>query len=473
MTDEGSTTNRRGFLAVSGGLFLSGGMPGVAARDESSSATHGATRASDTSLREDRPMDHFVLKSQPLPRPEIVLPTDALDEPTGPKRRIAAITTAYYKYSHADDVITKFIEGFGIVGRIHEPHCEVVSLSIEQFPASDIGRGMAARYDIPLFDTPAGALTLGGNELAVDGVLLIGEHGDFPINEKGQKLYPRRRLFEEIVRVFKASRRSVPVFNDKHFSYSWEDAEWMYGQAQEIGFALMAGSSVPVAWRLPPLAFRDGIELDDALSVYYAPDSEDGVDYAAYHTLETLQAFVEHRKGGETGVKAVQLLEGDAAWQAAGAGHWSPELLCAAIETVPSGKRPARLANNAEELRRADPNPAVVLIEYSDGFRAAAYLTRALLHDEFCFAGRVRRRDRPVATWCHLPKPQRDHFSFLCNHVEVMFRTGKPSYPVERTYLVTGILAAAADSRFAGGERVETPRLSRMSYTPAPQQTFG
>jgi hypothetical protein len=244
----------------------------------------------------------------------------------------------------------------------------------------------------------------------------------------------------------------------------------MYEQAKQLGFPLMAGSSVPVAWRLPPLAFRDGIELDSALSVYYAPDTEDGVDYAAYHTLETLQAFVEHRKGGETGVAAVRLLEGDAAWEAADGGQWSPELLAAAISTVPASKVQT---TDPKKLRQVDPNPAVVLVEYSDGFRGAAYLSRGLVEDEFCFAARVRNVPEPVAAWCHLPKPQRDHFSFLCNHVEVMFQSGKPSYPVERTYLVTGILAAAADSRFADHQRVETPHLRTLGYTPAPEKVFG
>jgi hypothetical protein len=313
-------------------------------------------------------------------------------------------------------------------------------------------------------------LTRGGERLAVDGVLLIGEHGDYPINEKGQKLYPRRRLFEEVVKVFEKSGRTVPVFNDKHFSYSWDDAEWMYKKAKSLGIPMMAGSSVPVAWRLPPLAFRQGIVLESALSVYYLPETEDAVDYAAYHTLETLQAFVEQRKGGETGVQAVQVLEGDAAWEAANAGRWSPELLVAAISTVPSAKI---RTTSPQELRRVDPNPTVVLVEYSDGFLGAAYLSRSLLDNEFCFAARVQDIREPVATWCHLNRPQRDFFSFLCNHIEVMFRTGKPSYPVERTYLVTGILAAAAESRFAGHRRVETPHLRTLSYTPAREQAFG
>ena len=415
-------------------------------------------------------MPDFVLQSQPLPDPRIVLPTDALGPPQGAKKRVAAITTAYYKYSHADDMITKFIEGFGMVGRIHEPHCDVVSLHVEQFVDRDIGRGMAARYDIPLVDSATAALTLGGSELAVDAVLLIGEHGEFPINEKGQKLYPRRRLFEEIVNVFKSSGRAVPVFNDKHLAYDWSDAEWMYGQSQELGFPLMAGSSVPVAWRLPPLAFSEGIQLEDALSVYYVPDTEDAVDYASYHMLETLQAFVEHRAGGETGVAAVQVLEGEAAWQAAGDGLWSPELLGAALATVPQVDFDTA---DAKYLRAVDPNPVVVLVEYSDGFRAAGYLSRKpLVADEFCFAARIRGKEQPVATWCRMVKPARDHFSFLCNHIEVMFRTGKSSYPVERTYLVTGILAAAADSRFAG-QRVETAHLQKLGYQPLAETSYG
>ena len=240
----------------------------------------------------------FVLKSQTLPEPRVILPTDALPPPRGPKLRIAAITTAYFKYSHADDIITKFIEGYAILGRTHQPHASVVSLAIEQFPASDIGRGLAARYGIPIFDTPAAALGLGGpgGTLAVDGVILVGEHGEYPFNAKGQELYPRCRLFEEIIKVFRRSGRSVPVYNDKHFSYDWPSAAWMYDQSRALGFPMMAGSSVPVAWRRPPLALRPGIVLEGALALGFG-----GLEVYGFHTLELLQAFVERRRGGEVG----------------------------------------------------------------------------------------------------------------------------------------------------------------------------
>ncbi|MCH2372824.1 MAG: hypothetical protein MK538_01475 [Planctomycetes bacterium] len=361
------------------------------------------------------------------------------------------MTTAYFKYSHADDIITKFIEGYGVVGRIHNPHCDVVSLYIEQLPDSDIGLGMAERYGIPLYKTPTDALTLGGKDLAVDGVLLIGEHGRYPSNDKGQRLYPRRRLFQEIVEVFRRTGKSVPVFNDKHLSYSWDHAKWMYAQSHELDFPMMAGSSVPVTWRRPPLELRKGTPLDGALSVGYA-----GVESYGFHTLECLQVFAERRRGGESGVKAVQCLQGKAAWKAMREGRWRKDLLDAALAPVPTGHG---------DVMDIDRGAVVFLIDYADGFRGTAYLSRGHVN-EFAFGGQVAGSSQPFGTWFYLPKPQRDHFSFLCNHIETMFLTGQPSYRVERTYLTTGMLTFLLDSLKAGGKRIETPQLANIRYTP-------
>lgn len=433
-------SSRRTFLRASGGSIAS------------------AAFSVRTAFPRDEPArDAYILHSQPKPTPGVVLPTDSLAAPAGPRKRIAALTTSYFKYSHADDIITKFIEGYAIAERTHVPHCEVVSLFIAQFPPSDIGRGLAARYGIPLYDSVAGALRRGGSELSVDGVLLVGEHGDYPFNGKGQQLYPRRRLFGEIVQVFEQSGRSVPVYNDKHFSYSWLDAQWMYRQSKRLGFPMMAGSSVPVAWRRPPLALKPGVTLNAALAVGFS-----GLEVYGFHTLELLQTFTERRRGGATGVRSVQCLEGPAAWQAAEDGLWHPDLLRTALQHTPG------VTQNTTDLKRADPNAIVFLVEYSDGFRAAAYLSRGLVN-EFAFACRVDGVSEPVGTWCELNKPQRDHFSFLCNHIEVMFRTGRPSYPVERTYLVTGALAALIDSHAAGGRRIATPHLDGILYKPAPE----
>ena len=269
-------------------------------------------------------------------------------------------------------------------------------------------------------------------------------------------MYPRRRLFAEIVDVFRRSRRSVPVYNDKHFSYSWDDAQWMYRQAQELDFAMMAGSSVPVTWRRPPLDFRPGVSLRGALAVGHG-----GLESYGFHALELLQSFIEKRPGGESGVKAVEVLTGDAVWQDGNTRRWRSDLLEAVVEIAPlSGDKP----NDLAEIRRRDPKAVVYLIEHRDGFRSAVYMSRRLV-PEFCFAADVAGLRKPVATVTYLPKPARDHFSFLCNHVEVMFRTGRPSYPVERTYLVTGALAALMECMHAGGARQETPSLQKIAYS--------
>ena len=394
-----------------------------------------------------------LIRSQPRPAPAISLPIDRLAEANDPPKRVAAITTTYFKYSHADDIITKFIEGYGVVGRVHRPHCEVVSLYVEQAPNTDIGHGMAKRYRIPQVASVTDALRLDGKDLAVDGVLLIGEHGNYPLNDKGQKLYPRRRLFEEIVTVFRESGRSVPVFNDKHLSYSWDNARWMVDQARELGFPLMAGSSVPVTWRRPPLALRSGAPLESALVVGFG-----GFESYGFHCLEFLQTFTERRPGGETGVRGVQALEGDEAWRTAKAGRWPAHLIPAAIAPLP-GDRQGPF--DIEQLRQS----VVFRIEYTDGFEAAVCMSGNIA-SEFCFAASVAGRSEPVATWAYLPKPQRDHFSFLCNHIETMFRSGQPSYPVERTLLVSGVLDALHDSRMAGGKQIATPHLSGLTYRP-------
>ena len=335
----------------------------------------------------------------------------------------------------------------------------MVSMYLEQTPETDIGHAMAARYGVEMFDSPQKALTMGGDKLAVDGVLLIGEHGEYPYNEKEQHLYPRHRLFSNIVEVFRQSKKSVPVYNDKHFSYSWEKAKSMYDQSRELKFPMAAGSSVPVAWRRPALALKPGVQLDSALSVGFG-----GAESYGYHALELLQTFTEKRQGGETGVAAVEVLSGDDAWKAAKEGRWRVDLLEAAIASAPRRIK-GPIPHGVDELQRIEPKPLVYLIHYSDGFSATVFMASRLV-SEFCVAAAVRGVKKPVGTWCELNKPQRDHFSFLCNHIEVMFRSGKPSYPVERTYLVTGTLEALMDSMLAGGKRIKTPHLANISYTP-------
>ena len=215
--------------------------------------------------------------------------------------RIAAITTEYRKYSHTQHIVDRFLEGYGWNGRHHRPEMDIVSLYVDQTPEGDLSRDRASRFPtMKIYHSVADALTLGTSDLAVDGVLLIGEHGTYDQNEKGQRLYPRYELYRQILSVFRQSGKSAPVFNDKHLSWNWDWAREMYDSANELDFALMAGSSLPVTWRTPQIDLPFGAEVEEAVCVCYG-----GVDSYDFHGLETLQCMVERRANGETGCRLV------------------------------------------------------------------------------------------------------------------------------------------------------------------------
>jgi hypothetical protein len=331
---------------------------------------------------------------------------------------------------------------------------------VDQHPPGDLSRDLARKHGFPIYPTIPGALTRGGQDLAVDGVLCIGEHGSYPDNARGQKLYPRRRFFAAVCDVFARAGRSVPVFSDKHLAATWADAKWMYDRARELFVPLLAGSSLPLTWRRPELRLPRDCALVEAVQVGYGPFEGYG-----FHALEALQCLAERRKGGETGVRAVQCLQGPAMWEALDRGRWSKELLEAALARVPAH---APGDYRAPTARAADAG--VFLLEYRDGFRAAVAMLNGWVHEgdggAFCFAGRLRGRDRPVSTHFYLQQPDPfAHFGYLVRAIDAMVQTTHPPYPVERTLLTTGVLDAVMTSRAERNRRVETPHLA-IKYRP-------
>src|SRR5436190_16261365 len=148
-----------------------------------------------------------------------------------PKKKIATIITEYRKWSHADVLVGKILEGYLYDGK-DGPNMQVVSMYVDQFAEKDMSRDLAKKYGFKLCTTIEEALTLGGKTLAVDGVVIVGEHGKYPTNARGQKLYPRRRFLDEVTKVFEKTKKSVPVFSDKHLAATWEDAKWMYDRTR-------------------------------------------------------------------------------------------------------------------------------------------------------------------------------------------------------------------------------------------------
>src|ERR1051326_4737105 len=254
------------------------------------------------------------------------IPLAALSQKNA-RPKIAAIVTIYFKFSHAQHIVDRFLEGYGWNGAHHHPPMDLVALYADQHPRGDLVPDRAARSPaMKVYPTIAEALTRGGSKLAVDGVVIVGEHGRYPRNEKNQPKYPRWEFLQEVVKVFRASGRSVPVFNDKHLSWNWDWAKEMYDTSRKLGFPFMAGSSLPVTWRTPSLEMPANARVREALCACYG-----GVDSYDFHGLETIQCMVERRKGGETGVKWLQAYRGDAFWEALREGVWPKPLMEAAL----------------------------------------------------------------------------------------------------------------------------------------------
>ncbi len=325
-----------------------------------------------------------------------------------------------------------------------------------------------------VYPTIAEALTSGGSKLAVDGVVVVGEHGRYPRNEKGQTKYPRWEFFEQIVKVFKDSGRSVPMFNDKHLSWNWDWARQMYDTSREMGFAYMAGSSLPVTWRIPSVEMPLGSRIREGLCVCYG-----GVDSYDFHGLETIQCMVERRQGGEKGVEWLQAYRGDRFWDAMRDGVWPRRLMSAALcrsHTL----TPARPGFNDifpadDDMRRLVKDPVAYRYQHADGVKCTMLLMNGLVRD-FNFAAEVEGMREPFSTQMYLPMPDgrttlASFFSPLVNNMEKMFLTGKPTYPVERTLLTTGLTAAGVESLYRHQERYPTPHLA-IRYTATKESTF-
>ena len=127
--------------------------------------------------------------------------------PAPPGRpRVAGLTTAYFHNSHADLILGRLLDGYTLDGRGEPPSIALASLYLDQRPANDKGVRVAREHGVPLCATAAEALTLGTGKLAVDGVLLVLEHGQYPRSPIGGTMYPKRRLFAEVVQVFRRRR---------------------------------------------------------------------------------------------------------------------------------------------------------------------------------------------------------------------------------------------------------------------------
>jgi hypothetical protein len=373
------------------------------------------------------------------------------DKPAKAQKSVALIANIYRNSAHADVIATKLFAGIPTDDGMVAPQVKIVSVWIDQIGDNDTGVRIAGMNEAKIYPTIAEALTLGGDMLAVDAVIYIGEHGEYPKSRYGIKMYPRMNYLEQIFRVFDASNKSVPLFSDKHLAYSWLDSKWVYDRSKELNVPMMAGSSLPFCWRDQPLEHPIGVRISEAVAIGYA-----SLDAYGFHVAEILQCMVERRAGGETGVASVLGLSGEDVWNAMDDGRINLNLVNAACNKIKDRKQ-----GNMRDLVE-DPN--AIIVEYNDGTKGAIVMLTGYVNQGWAYAANTANGQ--VATEFVLDHSMSySHFSYLTLNIQKFIVTGKPTAPVERTLLTSGISDMGIRS-LVDGERKQTPFLA-INYSAA------
>jgi hypothetical protein len=360
------------------------------------------------------------------------------------RKRVAAIVTEYRYHSHADVILGRLLGEFGYSSRL-----ELVSMYTDQVPDNDMSREIARKYGIPISPTIAEAIQSGHHNGELNGVLIIGEQGNYPFNEKEQKLYPRKRFVQQTLDALDALGIKVPIFSDKHFSYDMRDAAWIYHQVKARNISFLGGSSIP--W-LEPYPSFDNKQLETVKEILVIGLKENEIN--GYHAMEVLQCLAEKRRGGETGIASIEAVEGEAVWATMKRQGQLEELMqhALSVQDPPVARHPM------DHVKR----PVLFTIHYADGTKG-----HVLQLEEYVkiwsFAFRNATSEVINARFNRSTYPY-DHFERLTQRIEDMVISGQAPFPMERTYVTTGMINLAMESLYLK-KAIDTPELLHVTYS--------
>lgn len=407
--------------------------------------------------------------------------------------RFAAVVNEYWRGSHADLLVGRLHDGYELLWTPTEPLSALDAVHVLDPGPTDLGGERALEWGVRRPSGVAEALSARGAGVDVDGVVLIAERNPrsgrpAEIDERGRPKDRRHELFMQVAHACEQSGRGVPVFLDKHLGNSWPEIREIYNTARRLSIPLMAGSSLPVTVRCPPVEIPLGSLVKEVVVV-----ATGSGEPPIFHPLELVQSMIERRAGFETGVAEVRFVAGEQFWDAlAHGGLWSKDLVDAAIDAVP------HFAGGVREYYHRYPTDGVaghaattpprgreeaVVVDYNDGTRVSVLLLTGFMLRR-SVAVRLSDSPDPIVTWTptgskltDVPmegaevarpgqkKPPTWNFDHLAAFVDRFLFTGRSPFPIERTVLTSGILDAAIASRRLGGVALETPHLD-IAYRP-------
>ena len=391
------------------------------------------------------------------------------------KKQIALMGTVVFRHSHAQHFIDRFLLGYSWDGQWRTPDVELVSLYIDQFPKEDLVRAIAKRHGVPLATTIPEALTMGTSKLAVDGVVIIGEHGKYPQEREGAGAISPVCVLQgggQGLREERAERagvqRQAPL---DPLGRVRRDGGRL---AKRLGFPFLAGSSLPVTWRLPAVDMPWALPWSRAFAWAMA-----GWIATTSTGWRRPSACRSAARGARSGSRACRPCEGPRC----GTGSRPRR------RPDRSSSRPSRAATPCRWRKAISPTASAsngpgesfrevlaYFIEHVDGFATTLFMMPVI--QDFTYAGLISGTNEVISCQMYLPMPGRgsstaDFFNPLVRHIERMIVEGQAPYPVERTLLTSGMMLSAVESLHRGGERVETPEWRFVTRAPESRFTGG
>jgi len=368
--------------------------------------------------------------------------------------KIAVIGSEYHKISHCDVIVSRWLKPFP-TDHLYgwSPHrTRIASIWLDQIhPDRDLSTAKCSEFGIPRYETLESALTLGGSDLAVDAVLLICEHGDYPRNEYQQKLYPRKEMFDQVSSAFQKFNRILPVFFDKHLSWNPEWIREMYATVIHSKIPFFAGSSISCQPLIPEIQIPSGAKFREIVALYH----NDLEDYL-FHSMELVQSLIENRAGGETGVAQIIAWKDQAVWDALDQGKISANLLEEAVQTVSPEAHQAFMKFAAQ---RGTPVYAFQLC-YHDGMKVT-YLMQHDIVRKWTVACQLEG-DEAIHAGCPQTAGEDHyypHFARFCVQIEDFFISKISPIPLGRMFMTSMGTAFCMRSLAREGTPYITPDL--------------
>jgi hypothetical protein len=363
--------------------------------------------------------------------------------------KIAFLFEEFGVPSPSQQLLDRFLMGYPRDGALHPP---AVGSFVAYLPPTNDGGLERRKAEFNL----EGASTVEEALAGAEAVVLVPRGSGATANDR----------FVEIA--VERAPEGAAIFAHGALTSTLDRGHSVVKQAAARRIALASGTPLAVTWRLPALEIPLETPLTEALIVVQKSPLQPGpygtLAGAELCALDGLLPLVERRRGGESGVRSIQLLEGDAVWKGGDRKAWSWPLLAAALSRshTPQGDpvRDGRTQDLAGLglVPKLAKNPQAWLVEHRDGFRSAILVLDGVIAD---FNVALRSGDSRIvsAQLFRAPAPADQQFSLLAATVETFFTSRKAPWPVERSLLTAGLLEAFRNPVTRTGKPLVTPHL--------------